>query len=547
MNELYVIQPKSTELDRWKIFKMPIKKMIYFNSNRIEEGSFIDEEKNKNKNKKIKKYKPFKKYKYIYKEKEEEENKKIPKNKIIDLPSYPIEDLESGGNYQNLIFKGENKKKSNILDYQALNQYFLNKIILEEEKKQKEINKKLNFINTIKSIKEPKKIYENYKGKNVNIDHNGKIVLIKEINIDNLQSEFLGINTKLNNKYIKVNPRQSILKMSQINKDNNKKEEKKESKKNNNDNQEIKGKIIAGSSFNHIYPEVGVNIKEGNEQKSGGNDFFRKYKKYDINKFNTTMMNIYKESYYKSRNFNNSTKESNFNNMSNNGINISNIKDEDNSISNFKTIYKSISLPDIKKKIYKKKKNEDISFNNKILGNNSMLLNGKKYGSYLDSYLIQNDIEDNYIKYGKNIKASESFQKIMLNKEENEINNYYKNKSTLNNNNIHKKKNLEMYSYNNKNTFNYINDFNITILKDKNWGNSSFINNNSFNTSHNWSKKRFHSKILKNNNPYSTMRLREKKIIEKNKTDKYFNISNPQSNNNEKEFILKYLNKKKEN
>ena len=52
-------------------------------------------------------------------------------------------------------------------------------------------------------------------------------------------------------------------------------------------------------------------------------------------------------------------------------------------------------------------------------------------------------------------------------------------------------------------------------------------------------------KLFKKNNLYSTMRLREKKIIEKN-TSQYFNISNPKSDFDEKKFILKYLNKTKD-
>ena len=56
----------------------------------------------------------------------------------------------------------ENKIKSNIsdisniLDYQELNQYYLHKLALEEEKRKKEVNKKLNYMNIIKIIKEPK-------------------------------------------------------------------------------------------------------------------------------------------------------------------------------------------------------------------------------------------------------------------------------------------------------------------------------------------------------------------------------------------------------
>ena len=565
INECKVIQPKSTVLDRWKIFQIPIVKKNDFNSNRIEEKSFIDERNNKKK--KTIKYKPFKRFKLLKEKKEEEENFKISKNKIIDLPSYPIEDLEKKEKNKFIMNWDENKIKSNIsdisniLDYQELNQYYLHKLALEEEKRQKEVNKKLNYMNSIKSIKEPKKIYENYKGKNINIDHNGEIVLIKEIKIENLQDDFLGLSTKLNNKRNKKISNE-LIKIPTINIEKNKKENNKDFPKNYIDinNQEGKGKIIAGSSFNRIYPEVGVNIKEGDQEKSGGNDFYKKYNKYDINKFNNTMMNIYKESYYKTRNFNNLTRDyNNINNNSNNGSNISNINEDNSNINNHslsKTIYKSISLPDIKlnnKKI--NLKNEDTSFiykssfinkslfNNNNNEKNSIISGDKNSGLYFDSYLIQNDIENNYQKYGKYIKVSESLKKIILNQEDNNeiIDNYMNKTKDLSN----KKNNIEIFNYRNKNKLNYINDFNKTILGDKNWGNYSLINNNSFNNSQGWSRKRFNHKLFKKNNLYSTMRLREKKTIEKN-TSQYFNISNPKSDFDEKKFILKYLNKTKD-
>jgi hypothetical protein len=65
----------------------------------------------------------------------------------MDVPCYTIEDLEK--RYV-LIFKGD-RKKPDIIDYQELNKYYLDQITLEEEKKQKELDKKLNLINSIKA------------------------------------------------------------------------------------------------------------------------------------------------------------------------------------------------------------------------------------------------------------------------------------------------------------------------------------------------------------------------------------------------------------
>ena len=220
INEIEVVQPKSSKLDRWKIYRIPVIKMNDLNTNRIEEDPLLEEEKRKKK--KIMKYKPYKKY-IIFKEKKEreEEDKKKNKNKIIDLPSYPIEDLEKKAN-KNMIYRFEKKRKSDILDYQELNQYYLNEIKLEEENKQKELDKKLNIINSIKSIKEPKKIYENYKGKNINVDHNGKIVLIKEIKIENLKNDFVGLNSKINNDKYKKRISPKSIKIQKINIENHK-------------------------------------------------------------------------------------------------------------------------------------------------------------------------------------------------------------------------------------------------------------------------------------------------------------------------------------
>ena len=546
INEIEVVQPKSSKMDRWKIYRIPIVKMNDLNTNRIEEDPLLEEEKRKKK--KIMKYKPYKKY-IIFKEKKEreEEDKKKNKNKIIDLPSYPIEDLEKKAN-KNMIYRFEKKSKSDILDYQELNQYYLNKIKLEEENKQKELDKKLNIINSIKSIKEPKKIYENYKGKNINVDHNGKIVLIKEIKIENLKNDFVGLNSKINNDKYKKRISPKSIKIQKINIENHKIEGVKNNSEkiieyniNNNKNNNLnynqlgKTKIISGSPFDHFYPEVGVAIKEGNEKKDGGLDFYKKYKKFDMIKFNNTMIDINKELNYKTRNQNSSINDFiNSSNIINNSNNING--DNLNNQSLYKTMYKSISLPNINSSIKNAKNKEYMNNNEKIINkNNSISIKGNNHSLYIKNYLIQNDIENNYIKYGKYIKANDSFKQILLKKDDDDAS-YNRNKSNDYINDIYynnKKRKIEGYNSIEKYKYNEVNNFNKTIVRNNNWGKDSLLNNKIYNTKNYWYKNRFF--YNKKINPYSTIRIREKNKKIQNTTN-FFNTS-------ENEYVKKYLNK----
>ena len=550
INEVEIMQPKSAVLDRWKICQIPIVKMNNLSTKTIEEA--VNEEEN-NKRKKTIKYSKFKRYKLLHLKKKEEEENKNKKNEIIDLPCYPIDDLENENKSKSLIYKG-NKK---ILDYQELNQYYLEKINLEEEKKQKEINKQLNYINSIKKIKEPKKIYERYKGKKINIDHNGEIVLIKEIKIENLQADFVGLNSKLNEKYKKMISRKSIKipKIKTDKEDKNEKDIKIEyniSKR----NKEIfnfegkGGRIIAGSSFNHFYPEVGVKIKEGNDQKNGGIDFYNKYKKYDMTKFNNTMISI---NNYQKENYNNSAED--FNIISNNDVKSSIINEQisiNNNQSLNKTMYKNMSFPNINsntniKNIIK----EEISSNNKNKTinkkNNSMNIGIYHPVFFNESFLIQNEIEDNYIKYGKFIKATDSFSQFMLKNDENEImKDKYINKTNehfLNTTQDKLQRKIDGYNHKSKKNYDEINDFNKTIVKDNNWGKVALINKSQFNNTYNWYKNRFNSNyktIFNNRNPYT--RLRKKKKMIHNSVN-IFNYYNTKRNFSENDFVLKFMNK----
>ena len=136
----------------------------------------------------------------------------------------------------------------------------------------------------------------------------------------------------------------------------------------------------------------------------------------------------------------------------------------------------------------------------------------------------------------------------MLKNDENEIKDNYKNKTNEHFlNSTQDKLQRKIYNYNHKSRINYneINDFNKTILKDKNWGKVSLINNNQFNSTYNWYKNRFNSnykKIFKNREPF---RLREKKKIIRNSIN-IFNYYNTKRNLSENDFILKYMNKSSE-
>ena len=81
--------------------------------------------------------------------------------------------------------------------------------------------------------------------------------------------------------------------INNINNINNKKKGKNNlNNKNNNNNNNSNNKINinrytpSGSNFNLINLEVGVSLREENKYKSGGNDFYSKYKKYSIFNFN---------------------------------------------------------------------------------------------------------------------------------------------------------------------------------------------------------------------------------------------------------------------
>ena len=240
--------------------------------------------------------------------------------KMIDMPCYPLEDLET------------RKEIEGISD--------LRKEVIELEiKKEKTLKKKIVVIKERKKEEDIKKEKKIKKGK-FTLDNDGNIVIINEINQNKLTKEFLSLSSKQKeikapktlelikneknkleikaaknieyNKEELVNTNPYLIKAQLINPlinlDNitdmmnsyyNDISENTTNKiDNKNDdlfyllNNINKTKLeISGSNFKLINPSVGVKIKEKNQEKSGGNDYYHKYHKYSINDFNKTLQN----------------------------------------------------------------------------------------------------------------------------------------------------------------------------------------------------------------------------------------------------------------
>ena len=239
----------------------------------------------------------------------------IRKRVIVDINQFPYEDINDDDEYH---------EENDNIDYDKLRKELIE---LEEAKLKEEARrKKKNKVFDIKDI-----IGENskqYYGRNVTVDPNGKIVLIKRINIDRLKKDFTTAKTTLKHvKQKKVKKNENKEKENNeenvnniiMNKDketidadkkseisnlidqfktiNSKGTENKtlpkignkrgslsnnEAKSENTETRRNKKESIipSGSNFNIINMEIGVSIKEDEKFKTGGKDFFKKFNKY---------------------------------------------------------------------------------------------------------------------------------------------------------------------------------------------------------------------------------------------------------------------------
>ena len=240
-------------------------------------------------------------------------SKNIQRNSIIEMNK-----LNSSPQPQTQI-----KRKRNIID---INQFPYEDINDDDE--YHEENDNIDYDKLRKELIELGENSKQYYGKNVTVDPNGKIVLIKRINIDRLKKDFTTAKTTLKNiKQKKVNKKienkekennegdnNNIINKDKETIDNDKKNEinnlieqlktinnkgsenktlpKISNKRGSISNNEVKSEnnetkknkkesiIPSGSNFNIINMEIGVSIKEDEKFKTGGKDFFKKFNKY---------------------------------------------------------------------------------------------------------------------------------------------------------------------------------------------------------------------------------------------------------------------------
>ena len=293
-------EPTSSNLDRYSstLIKFQERQEDKYGINHdkiLEEEDISENSKSKNKKDFNKIYKKFKStlYRTNFNKllNNEEENKKTKMSHIMN--QLTTIDLEPENNYEN----------KQIVKLRA---------IFEKTKKEKEKEKEINREEKEK-IKLKQKLAEDnlrkYVGKKINKDHNGEIIFIKSIKANSLQKEFIFTKSKCRtinvNKINESNTQEKLKDVKvEINKDEiNEEKAKMKIKINNirlrllNNVETVKNKkmelrpislkknvplIPSGSNFNLMNMEVGVSIKEDEKFKTGGLDFFNKYKKYSI-------------------------------------------------------------------------------------------------------------------------------------------------------------------------------------------------------------------------------------------------------------------------
>ena len=151
-----------------------------------------------------------------------------------------------------------------------------------------------------------KKIIEDQIRKgNFTIDFNNNLILVRQVKPDSLEEDFPEAITKQKEKEKKEKEKENLT--SKENKDvqtqsennTNEKTKKKNSLEDKNKNFinyfnfNFNWKVNpSGSNFKLIKPEVGVTIYESGDVKSGGNQFFEKYKRFSINDYSNMLKEI---------------------------------------------------------------------------------------------------------------------------------------------------------------------------------------------------------------------------------------------------------------
>ena len=489
--ECNILQPLAPQLDRWKIHKANIVK--------IKDTFFDTNKNNKLKEKKLGKKnlrKITKKATIIINNENNNEKKKRKKEKtkaeinvLIDsFPSFPLADS---------IFKRETyltkeqEKQIDLLREEILIKEELQK--KEEERKMKRFEYFQNGffdVNNIKDLEERKKYF---KGKNIGVTVNGDIIIIKNIDIRNLQSEFLkGVSKmKKDNETPIISENKNLDNINKI-----KNEEIEKNRKNDdyidffrevNKNRFNKEFTVGGFSFDKFIPETGVNLKQGKIFKSGGNDYMNKYKKISYDQFERTLEKFTKINHEKNgliqilKEDDNITPISNKETIENNNLhNYTNntIKNKtiynlnfSNNINKIKNAFqRSSSLPDVFTPRNTNSRNSRDK--NDLIIKKKFYLTNYNYNSSgnFTSTLYNNKNDNNY--NNKFIKTSSSFRDLFT-KDELNIEDNNKIISTKTSTNFFKNfKNYKILSKP-KRTFislRKMQTFNSDILNNKDWG-----------------------------------------------------------------------------
>ena len=255
--------------------------MNEFSFHSIEDGK---DDKYKNNLEKVMGFEKLRKEFEIKKELNQLELKKMKKKKVSLLEKFKMEEENNKKYRGKKITKDHNGeiifiKKMKLENFKK--EFFIPKtfsIFIKEEKKEKELtNKNLSDISTFEKdiIKDKIKSKENLKIFNK----------LKTLKIINESKKYLPLINK---------PKRAI--NIEYNKEGNETEKLKDIGDLNNKNQNNKIKkpfIPSGSSFDLMNLEVGVSLKEENKYKSGGKDFYSKYKKYSIFNFDKDLKDYF--------------------------------------------------------------------------------------------------------------------------------------------------------------------------------------------------------------------------------------------------------------
>ena len=425
-------QPKSHNIDRTTSrFNILTSKLD--NSNKILEVENASMNKNNEKNKNVKYFLKRKSNIFLDKYHTNELLKTHKKYQpILQMIHISIPDEEFNKNEE-----GEEIKK-------------LRKETIELITARQEELKKLSKKSKVKEPKKKIKIKKKEKGGNFAIDKEGKIVLLKQIEPESLLREFSPIMSKQKDislgkssktiekerlllelkakKHIEYNPdffnfisNNNIT--DKLDKDN--KEKEKEKEKNNNKRKSknktnvsntniIKEEISkyqppplmsllsprftpSGSNFEIINPSIGVNIKEKDQIKVGGKNFYEKFHKFSIDEFNKTLHETL-EMEIKSKLKGNILKDLNMND-------IKNVIKEENNLGHIRS-----DIKDKKDKIFRKTFSGGFRARKRIQKSNSDFFNiNEKYPVLKEILFHDNDVSND-----RNRKIEKSLSNINI-------------------------------------------------------------------------------------------------------------------------------------